>query len=204
LQSKGLFGISGKIGSLFDMIVWREQKDTTYTFRLNKQELEVKVIFMERFITLGWEEYATLGRHYPGGWATSEALFCVKKAYDLQSENFLISYLAHEGRHFQDYKLFPELKGAGLEFRAKLTELSLSETNLYRIIEFFIENANANSTEAHPLANYNVMSSLSKEIFKKDFEPDMNKWKLIPYKRINKTASKILRSDTKRLMKEQG
>jgi len=89
-------------------------------FNLLDEELKVKVVLMTDFATLGWEEYATLGTYYPGGWATDDALYCVKDAYDLNSETFLVSYLAHESRHFSDYKLFDKkLSGAELEYRAK-------------------------------------------------------------------------------------
>ena len=43
----------------------------------------------------------------------------------------MISYLAHESRHFEDYQLFPKLKSADLEYRAKLTELSMANETLY-------------------------------------------------------------------------
>ncbi len=59
---------------LYDLLVWRTEKDTTYSFAVNKDRLTVKVVFMDDFITLGWEEYATLGKLYPGGWATDQAL----------------------------------------------------------------------------------------------------------------------------------
>ena len=87
---------------------------------------------MEDFATLGWMEYATLGAHHPGGWTEEEGIYCVKKAYDVNSENFKISYLTHEARHFADKKLWPDLKSADLEYRAKLTELNLAQDTLLR------------------------------------------------------------------------
>jgi hypothetical protein len=103
-----------KTGKLFDLLVWKTQKDTIYSFVLGEEQTTVHVVFMDDFITLGWEEYATLGRYYPGGWTTTKELYCVKSAYDLKSEKFLVSYLAHESRHFADYKLFPKLTSADL------------------------------------------------------------------------------------------
>ncbi|MEG2103167.1 MAG: hypothetical protein RRY99_16840, partial [Flavobacterium sp.] len=101
----------GKTGGLYDLLVWKTEKDTIYNLNYDGKETDIKIYFMDDFVTLGWSEYATLGRYYPAGWATKEALFCVKKAYDLKSETFRISYIGHEGRHFADYKLFPKLKG---------------------------------------------------------------------------------------------
>ena len=152
---------------------------------------------MDNFITLGWEEYATLGIYYPGGWAKTDALYCVQKAYDLNSESFLISYLAHESRHFADYKLFPKLTSADLEYRAKLTELSMAKKTLYELIEFFINNANYDSDNGHSIANFCVIRDLSKSIFGVEFEKGISKWKTVNRNRINKTAYKILQANTK-------
>lgn len=191
----------GKTGKLYDLLVWKNEKDTIYNFNLFKEKINARVILMSDFISLGWEDYATLGKHYPGGWATDKALYCVSKAYDIKSEKFLISYLAHESRHFKDYKLFPKLKSADLEYRAKLTELSLANKTLYNLIQFFISNANYQSESGHSIANYCVIRDLSKKIFKKDFESDITKWKASSIKKINKTAYSVLKRNTKLLSK---
>ncbi|WP_281323548.1 hypothetical protein [Flavobacterium aestivum] len=196
----------GKTGNLYDLLVWKTEKDTIYKLNYDGKETLVKIYFMDDFITLGWSEYATLGRYYPAGWATNEALFCVKKAYDLKSEAFKVSYLGHEGRHFADYKLFPQLKGIGsadLEYRAKLTELALykTENEILKRVGFFINNANYDSQNGHSIAAFCVIRDLSKELFNTDFEKDLEKWKTIPLQKINKTASKILDENTKSLKK---
>ena len=191
----------GKTGRFYDLLVWSSQTDTVYTILLHKEEIKVNVNFMENFITLGWEEYATLCRYYPGGWTTTESLFCVKSAYDLNSEVFKISYLAHEGRHFSDYKIFPKLKSADLEYRAKLTELSLANESLYRTINFFINNANYDGNNGHSIANYCVVRDLSRKIFKVEFEKDIKKWELIKAEIINKAAYDIFTENTKILKK---
>lgn len=202
ISSKGLLTTGfGKTGKFFDLLVWKNQEDTTFTFILHGEETGAKVVFMEDFITLGWEEYATLGRYYPGGWATSDALYCVKSAYDTESENFKISYLAHESRHFADYKLFPKLKSADLEYRAKLTELSMAENTLYQTIEFFIKNSNYESENGHSVANYCVMRDMSITLFKSEFEKDISKWKGTDKEQINNTAYELLKANTEELKK---
>lgn len=188
-----------KTGRLFDLLVWKTEKDTTYTFTLHNEKTSSRVILMDNFITLGWEEYATLDKYYPGGWATKEALYCVAKGYDLNSEDFMISYLAHESRHFADYKLFPKLVSADLEYRAKLTELSMAHKTLYQIIEFFISNSNYDSDNGHSVANYCAIRDLSKVLFKVDFEKDIQKWKSISQEKINSAAFEVLRTNTKAL-----
>lgn len=187
----------GKTGRLFDLLVWKSEHDTTYQFTLHHDTTSSRVILMDNFVTLGWEEYATLGRYYPGGWATHDALYCVIKSYDLNSEAFKISYLAHESRHFADYKIFPNLQSADLEYRAKLVELSMADISLYNLIDFFIANANAESGNGHSVANYKAMHQLSTAIFHTDFEKDMTKWKAIPKERLNEVAYAILEEDTK-------
>jgi hypothetical protein len=205
IKTQKLFATNGigKTGKLYDLLVWKTQKDTTYNFNIGNEKISANVIFMTDFITLGWEEYATLGTYYPGGWTTKKALFCVKSAYDLNSESFLISYLAHEGRHFKDYILFPKLKNsADLEYRAKLTELSLAKKTLFELIEFFINNANINSDNGHQVADFCVIRDISKFFFKTDFEKDISKWKSLKPEQINKVAYKVLKENTKQLMKK--
>nr|WP_299381905.1 hypothetical protein [Allomuricauda sp.] len=187
----------GKTGNIYDLLVWNKQRDTTYTFKIQKEKLTVKVVFMQDFVTLGWEEYATLGKYYPGGWATEDVIYCVEDAYDLESENFRISYLAHEGRHFLDKQKFPELKSVDLEYRAKLSELSLAEESLFDLIAHFTSNANPESTNPHPLANYRVIHHLSILLFQNDFEENMSRWKAVSTKKLNKTAYSLFKRDTR-------
>lgn len=186
----------GKTGKYYDLLVWKSQTDTSYSFNINDEVINCKVVFMEEFVTLGWEEYATIGKYYPGGWATKESLFCVKSAYDLNSENFLISYLAHEGRHFEDYKLFPKLSGADLEYRAKLTELSMLSETLFKVLEHFILSSNYESDNAHSIANYCVIRDLSLEFYGIDFEKNIERWKSLSANEINVKAYSLLKKNT--------
>jgi len=206
VESKGLHSVGGisKTGRLYDMLIWSTQKDTTYTIHLHKEIINVRVVLMDRFISLGWEDYATLGKRYPGGWSTRDALFCVEKSYKLDSEHFLISYLGHEGRHFMDLNAYPKLKSADLEYRAKLTELSLARETLYELIGDFIDNANYDSQNGHSIADYCVIRDLSKQFFHVEFEKDINKWNKISVARINKSAYKILQANTKLLNSKGG
>ncbi len=204
IESFGLYTTGfGKTGQYIDLLVWKTQEDTTYSFTLNGQQTSARVVFMDNFTTLGWEEYATIGRAYPGGWATHEALYCVKKAYDLTSEEFLVSYLAHESRHFADYKLFPKLQSADLEYRAKLTELSLAEETLFETIESFIQNAKYDSENGHSIAAYCVIRDLSQALFHVDFEKDASKWQVLTIEKIHACASELLQANS-RALQQQG
>ena len=203
IESKGMLTTGfGRTGAYLDLLVWKKEKDTTYHLNLTGDPVNVKVVFMDDFVSLGWEDYATLGKHYPGGWATKDALHCVRKAYDLNSENFRVSYLAHEGRHFADYKEFPKLTSADLEYRAKLTELSFAKTTLYKSIEFFINNSNYEGSNSHSIANFCVIRDLSQVLFKNDFEKDLIKWQALSVKKINKESKKLLQKNTRELRKK--
>jgi hypothetical protein len=191
----------GKTGGIYDLLLWRKHTDTTYNISLGNEAVNVKLFFMEDFVSLGWMEYATFGYQYPGGWATKEALYCVKQAYDVNSESFKISYLKHEARHFADYKLFPKLSSADLEYRAKLTELIFLKKNLYNIVNYFIDNANEKSGNSHLIAHYYLIGHLSKSLFRNGFENDINNWKKIPVKKINRESKKLLKRNTRQLQK---
>lgn len=183
--------------------MWKSEKDTTYEFSIYAEKINVPVIFMNDFITLGWQEYATLGVSTPGGWTGhNDSLYCVRNLYDLNSEYFLVKFLCHEGRHFADSKLFPKLSSADLEYRAKLTELSLFKEKLYKTINMFIYNANYESDNPHSVANYCVIRDLSKVLFNVEFEKDTSKWGKISVKKINKSAYKLLRVNTSALEKQ--
>ncbi len=198
IKSKG-YNTLDKIdyqGRLIDLVIWKTQTDTIYEIKLDNKKSKIKVFLLKDFISLGWMEYATLGTHHPGGWVGADGLFCVEKSYDLESEDFRVSFLAHEGRHFLDKKQFQNLKNTDLEYRSKLVELSLAKTTIYTLIEFFITNSNVNSQNAHSVANYDVMNDLSKKIFGRSFERNIEKWKNVSWRKINKAANSILKNNT--------
>ncbi|HSC36776.1 MAG TPA: hypothetical protein VLD19_02855, partial [Chitinophagaceae bacterium] len=87
IESRGFHTTDGigKTGRLYDLLVWKTEKDSTYIFRMGREKIKARVIMMDGFLTLGWEEYATMGKLYPGGWTTTTALYCVKSAYVLNS-----------------------------------------------------------------------------------------------------------------------
>lgn len=200
IKTKGYLSTGyGKTGSLFDFLVWKKNTDTTYHIKLINDTIDVNIHFMDGFISLGWEEYATFGKYYPGGWTTKQALFCVRQAYNIKSESFLISYLGHEGQHFSDYKHYPNLIGNDLEYRAKLSELTFANENLYKIIENFISSARYDKTNSHPFANYCVIRDMSKLLLNDDFEKDMLKWKQISKTDINNAARKLFLQNTEKL-----
>jgi hypothetical protein len=202
ISSKGFHATNiGKTGKLYDLLAWKNETDTTYTMVLIHDTAKVHIIMMRDFISLGWEEYATLGAAFPGGWATPEKLFCVRQSYDLNSETFLVNYLSHEGQHFLDYKHFPKLSSNDLEYRAKLIELYLYDKELYNYINFFINNANYDKNNAHPYSDYCLIRDMSRELFHTDFEKDMEKWKSKSKDEIHQAAKNLFLKNTESLNK---
>jgi hypothetical protein len=120
-------------------MLWKIQSPRTYHINLPEREVDVHVVFMDSFVSLGWAGYATCGRSHTGGWATKDSLYAVVSAYDTTSEQFRVSYLAHEGKHFSDYSEFPQLEQPELEYRAKLTELAASDQSTHALIKAFAE-----------------------------------------------------------------
>jgi len=186
----------GKVGRLRDLLVWKTQKDSTYTFSIKDEVISAPVVFLEDFVTKGWGNYATINQSI-GGWATDDALYCVKESYDIESVWFTVHYLAHEGKHFSDYKIFPKLSGFDLEFRAKLAELSLARETVYPLIKRFIGSANYDDSDnQHPVANYFVIKGLSKKIFDSESVTDMTLWETIDVDIINNAAYALLKENT--------
>ena len=196
----GVTALTGKTLPHFDLLAWAKNDSVEYKVQLTDCSVDVIVFFMSDFVSYGWSHYATFGSAYPGGWATSEALYCMGDDYDRESEKFKVSYLQHEGRHFADYKQFPNLKSADLEYRAKLTELVFADTTLYQIIEKFIANSKRQKDAPHSLANNEVIKQLSMEIFNKNYIIDIAKWKGIDKIKIHSVANKLLEKSTQYLI----
>lgn len=197
LKQNGYFTTGfGRTGSYLDFLCWENQDDTVYSFNVHNETLTPKVVRMKNFVSLGWQEYATFKKYYPGGWATKEAIYYVDGAFKEDSENFLVGYLAHEGQHLRDYNYYPKLTGADLEYRAKLTELSMYKDFIYNFINYLITNSNYQSTNAHSIANYCVIRDMSKNIFDTEFENDFEKWKTISVNRLNETAENLFKQNT--------
>ena len=200
-KQKNIHIANGKTSDYYDLLVWAKESEVNYKAALPESETTVKVVFMEDVVTMGWEEFATFGTYFPGGWATPDALYCVKSTYDLNSENFKISYIKHEAQHFADYKLYPNLSGADLEYRAKLVELTYADKSAATLITFFINNSSRDRSNSHAFANNCVIRDLSKAIFNQDWVSDPSKWKHISVKEINEKSLALFKQNSANLQK---
>lgn len=201
LKQQKYYSATGKTGGIFDLFLWPKEDTTAYLVKLPETKVKTTIIFIDSTVTMGWEENATFGKYYPGGWATKDFLYNVRKAYDTTSENFKISYLKHEAQHFADYKVYPLLTGADLEYRAKLTELVFARETLYNVIQNFIRNANKEGRNPHAFANYAVIRDLSRKILKQDYVSDIEEWEKVSPAKISKTSKLLLQQHSKALKK---
>lgn len=200
IESKGYYCTDfGKAGKFYDFLVWRTMEPKKFKIELVDHTEEVTVYFMKDFISLGWMEYSRLGERYPGGWATNKALYCVSKGYNQSSEKFKIVYLKHEGQHFYDYKRFPGLESRDLEYRGKLIEMIFCNKELYNRVAYYLKNAKNDPRNAHPHANYRIVTNMSQLLFGSNYETDFNRWKKIPKSRLQEVAKILYVENTKSL-----
>ena len=91
---------------------------------------------------------------------------CVRSAWDLGSEAFLISLLKHEAQHVQDLCLDPNMPSEDLEYRAKLVELIYSQKR--DLLPRFLEKADCKETvNGHGAAACKIVRGIS-ELLKID------------------------------------
>jgi hypothetical protein len=193
IEREGLFALTGVTSPYYELMIWRTETPTDYHVRLPERSIDVHVVFLDGFVALGWAGYATCGRAHSGGWSTQDSLYALKSAYDVASEEFRVSYLAHEGRHFSDYKEFPKLEQPELEYRAKLTEIALSKTTTYDLTVEFTRRTGTDRSVPHSFANYCVARDLSREVFG-SLTPvaDESPWRAVPARRLRAAARRLL------------
>lgn len=189
-----------------ELFIWNKESTKKYEVILPKDTIKTTVVFIESYHINGYDEFATFGNSQVGGWAIKESatLYCNQGAYDLDSEEFDVSYLKHESLHFADLNDYPNLSPADLEYRAKVIELMYctKETIYDRISQFIIEADYTDREHSHPYANYILIKNLSKLILNSDFNSDINQWKKVSVDEINKAASSLYESSENILRKD--
>jgi hypothetical protein len=199
IRSRGWGFQAGRTPPLQDFILWRTTESKNYDVELTDRTQPVTVHFLDDFVSEGWANFATFGHTGTGGWANDEGLFCIRSAYDLASENFLVSYLKHEARHYADFELFPSLEDADLEYRAKLTELIFIDEGQGELIEKFIMHANGRSDAPHPLANWHVLNDLADAVDLDGAPDDPGSWRAIDAEAVRIAAGNLLQGHDRKL-----
>lgn len=200
IRARGYFSQLGVTSPYRELLLWRTQHDQTYEVELPDGREAVAVSMLEDFISIGWTGFATGDYYHVGGWATQERLFCVREVYDLDSETFRVSYLAHEGQHFADYKRFPKLEGPELEYRAKLVEIAYADTTLPKLLNMFGAQGSTKRELPHGYANRRVMNDLARAL--NLAAPADAWWESIPPAMIRSSALRLLNEDSQRLGRE--
>jgi hypothetical protein len=199
----GYLPLLGVTSPLHELMLWKTETETRYDVILPEGKQAVTVVFMDDFASLGWAGFATCDRHHSGGWTKPDRLYAVRSAYDLASENFRVSYLAHEAQHFADHRHFPQLEQQDqLEYRAKLVELAVGKATVYDLLDNFAGNIGNDVAVPHSYANGRVVRDMEKRLY-----PGASKapvWRDASIERINATAADLLRDDTARLEKARG
>jgi hypothetical protein len=162
LQAEGLHSIRGITRPYYELMVWRTETPKTYEVTLPEGPATVNVVLLRDFEVLGWSAFATCEHKHTGGWAEKDKLYCVADSYDLSSEKFSVSYLAHEAQHFADYKRFPQLAGPELEYRAKLVELMQSKQTTRELVHLFATQTGQSRDAPHSFANAVLMRDLAR------------------------------------------
>jgi hypothetical protein len=196
LEARGYHALFGVTAPLREFMLWRKQSDDTYAIDLPEGREAVHVTMMDDFVSLGWLGYAVCDYRHTGGWATPERLFAVRSAYDPDSEDFHVNYLAHEGQHFSDYRRFPGLAQADLEFRAKLVEIAKARTTLYDLLGAFAANGSDSREQPHPWANRQVVNRLAASVLHGE-APSADAWKRVPVEQLNAAAAELLAQDSR-------
>jgi hypothetical protein len=205
VEELGYYTLMGITKPYFEFLLWKKTTERVFQVELPDGKADVKILFLEDFLCHGWMGFATFDRAKTGGWASKEAIYSVgSPPKDLNDEKFNISILKHEGRHFLDYKTYPNLEGPELEYRAKLTELSSAKETLFELIERFLVGRDESNREApHSLGNYYVIQLLSRELFGKEVETDLAKWKKKGPDEINQAAQKLIKANNSFLSKKE-
>ena len=192
IEQRGYHAITGRTLPYLELMVWHDVEDTRYSVQLTDGTVAVPVRFIGGFVSRGWVNFATLGKASAGGWTEDNRLVCVKDDYDLDSEDFRVHYLQHEGRHFADYQRYPKLKSHDLEYRAKLTELVYAESTLRPTLDRFIANGRADLTSAHSYAEYVLVRNLARVLLKSDAPVDAAAFSAVPDTSLKDAAAKLL------------
>ena len=194
LKEEGYFSLIGEVSPFLNFMAWKTEETKNYSVHLGDGEIEkVDVILLNNFASLGWAAYATFEKMHVGGWVGKSALYCVAQKYDLESDNFKVSFLGHEARHFADLKKYPTLKSLDLEYRAKLNELILAKTPRTLLHKFLMEQKN-NPKNPHSHASFHLITRLTERLKPQEWEDET---------KIQTMAGQLLRENSALLSKHK-
>lgn len=199
LLAEGVHVFEGLTPPLRDLFLWRRQESRQFEVQLTDGPVDVTVHFMDDFLVHGWKDFASLGLATTTGWVENGDLYCLAWAYDTGSENFEVSYLAHEARHLADLERYPDMDPTELEYRSKLTELAFANRTLPRILEDFTDKAAENPASPHAMANWRVVRDLHWQLHGQEMPKTFENWNGVRIGRVNRAARIMLEASNRRM-----
>ena len=194
-ERAGFHALLGRTLPLLELMLWTQQETKAIRVELPEGAHVTDVVFLDKFASLGWADFATCHRRGAGGWATAKALHAVVPRYSsLDGEEFRVSFLGHETQHFVDLARFPSLAPWELEYRAKLVELAQADATRAKVLRKFTEDQGDDPGAPHAYANKRVLAALRQRL---GLPPGAH-LDLVAVGRLRAVAADELRADTKR------
>ena len=160
--SRGFHVLLGRTPPLRELMLWRKTTIDDRTVPLPDGPEVVRVNLLDDFTLRGWAYYVTCGQRSAGGWATDDGLFAVVPAYrSITDETFNVRFVAHEGQHFADKRVFKSLESWELEYRGKLAAFALADEAQGSTRQLICENREDSKDSPHGYANAQVVRVVS-------------------------------------------
>lgn len=163
-ERRGWHALGGVTAPLYEYLLWKDQSERQEDIALPGGTVVVSVSMLDGFASLGWGAWGTCEVAHTGGWATPQGLMVVVPGWDLSSEHYRVSLLDHESQHFADYPRFPKLGQPDLEYRAKLTELTLAHDTQHELLAMFAAGAKRERALPHPFAQWWVLERIGRRL----------------------------------------
>lgn len=177
VNSEGYEYLGGRTLGFYGPYIWEGSTKVTYEVELPSGIEPYTIIMMDGFISRSWLDFISFGNTGTGGWVGEDGtLHCVRSAYEIESEEFNVSFLKHEAQHAHDKRKYSDTTSVDLEYRAKLVELIYWSSD-EKIKDIYREADNSNPDNSHSVAAYKIINEMSRKIFESEYMNNENVWK---------------------------
>ncbi|QSX07251.1 hypothetical protein JYG23_07880 [Sedimentibacter sp. zth1] len=176
VKREGYEYLGGDTQGFWGPYIWKSSTKVTYEVELPSGIELYTIIMMDGFISRSWLDFISFGMTGTGGWTGKDGILCcVSNLYDVESNEFNISFLKHEAQHAFDKKIYSDIESVDLEYRAKLVELIYWPNN-EKIRDILREADNSNPDNTHSMAAYRIVNELSQKIFECEYVKYEKAW----------------------------
>lgn len=176
VKLEGYEYLGGETQGFYGPYIWKRSAEATYKVELPSGIEPYTVIMMDGFISRSWLDFISFGNTGPGGWVGENGiLYCVRSAYEIDSDKFNLSFLKHEAQHAYDKRMYSDITAVDLEYRAKLVEL-IYWPNDEKIKEIYRESDNSNPDNSHSVAAYRIINEMAQKLFGCEYVNDEKIW----------------------------